>query len=298
MLRFLFVGFLFLVANTLGFATKFEVVEQRDGILEFSKHAPSADEDIFYISLPSRKELNQALSQGGEAFQDLWMTTKKRACERNQCGDPAKEWVDVERVIRFTNIESLHTEEEKAAWREQIFASNFVHTDENAAFLTHVTTEPNYQFDLATWEEKRKSIAKAKLNSSLWISIRSASLGTHKSPKIYPADKNQVGLVVKVPEGCIFAASPVNLLIGGRDDFYRETLKGYGARFLKILAENSLRPPKDLLDTTKDWTEVCYDAPSAEVVAVLRQGDNKRLNGLAKLFATKHNLTLIDAIPD
>lgn len=100
------------------------------------------------------------------------------------------------------------------------------------------------------------------------------------------------------PEDCIFAASPVNLLIGGRDDFYRETPKGYGARFFKILAENSLRPPKDLLDTTKDWTEVCYDAPSAAVVAVLRQGNSKRLNGLAKLFAEKHNLKLIDVIPD
>lgn len=107
-----------------------------------------------------------------------------------------------------------------------------------------------------------------------------------------------MGLVVKVPEDCIFAASPVNLLIGGRDDFYRETLKGYGASFLKILAENSLRPPKDLLGTAKGWNEVCYDAQSAQVVAVLRQGDDKRLNGLARNFAKKYDLTLIDVIPD
>lgn len=107
-----------------------------------------------------------------------------------------------------------------------------------------------------------------------------------------------MGLVVKVPENRIFAASPVNLLIGCGDDFYRETPKGYGAGFLRILAENSLRPPKDLLDTTKGWNEVCYDAQSAQVVAVLHQGDDKRLNGLARNFAKKHNLTLINVIPD
>lgn len=148
MFRFLFVGFLFLVANTLGFATKIEVVEQRGDVLEFSQHAPQADQDIFYIPLPSREELNQALSQGSEAFQDLWMTAKRHACERNQCGDPTKEWIDVEKVIRFTNIKNLHTEEERAAWRDQNLASNFPPIDDNAALLTHVTVEPNYQFDL------------------------------------------------------------------------------------------------------------------------------------------------------